>query len=130
MLWAEVPFRKRAAGSRLQVFLKANGFPFGRELDRDDKRPWTMANGVAGRTVIVPLEASFHIVCDADVVSHWVSVASEDVDDPFFDSMHARHGRTLWAGTELAEFGSVFAAGALFLQQGCALRVAETETPT
>ena len=43
---------------------------------------------VAARTVVVPLESRAQIIGDPDVVSRWVYVATNDVNDAFLDAMH------------------------------------------
>jgi hypothetical protein len=117
---AEMPFRERPTRAGLQVALETNGFSFGREFHRNNKRPWTMPDSVATRTVVMPVEATAHIVCDSDVVMRWVGVASEDVDDPFFDTMHAWLCAQAVRRTESNQFRSASAASTLFPLYGFA----------
>ena len=45
--------------------------------------------GVAGWTVVMPFETIAHAICEPNGVARWISVTAKDVDDPFFDSVHA-----------------------------------------
>ena len=38
--------------------------------------------------MVVPFESRSQIVCDPDVVSRWINVAAEDVDNAFLDAVH------------------------------------------
>ena len=89
----EVAFCKGATGARLQVFLEGHRFLLAGKLDRDCERPRPVCNSVARRPVVVPVKARSDIIGDSDVVPRRVGVASEDVDDPLFDSMHAPWSR-------------------------------------
>ena len=47
----------------------------------------------------MPLESVTHVVGDSNVVSRSVDVASNDIDDSFFDSVHATmHARAVPPG--------------------------------
>jgi hypothetical protein len=63
-----------------------------------------MRNRVATWTVVVPVKSRAHVVGDTDVVARRVGVASNDVDDPFFDSVHAPYRRMDQTSVALARF--------------------------
>ena len=57
-------------------------------------RPRTMTDRVARRPVVVPLQAFTDVVCDPHVVPGRVGITPEDVNGPFFESVHAPPGGT------------------------------------
>jgi hypothetical protein len=83
-----MPLRERAAGPGLEVPLETNGLLFRREFDRHDEGPRPMTSRMTRRAVVMPVESTPNVIRDSDVMSRCVSVASDDVDDPFPDSVH------------------------------------------
>ena len=77
----EMPLREGATRASLQVALEASYCRCVRELQRDDERPGPMVAGHASTDPVVPLEASFDVTRDADVVTIGVRAAAEDVDE-------------------------------------------------
>ena len=39
--------------------------------------------------MIVPVETITHVMCDPGVMARWIDIASNDVNDPFFNAVHA-----------------------------------------
>jgi hypothetical protein len=45
---------------------------------------------MTARTVVMPLHALAYVAGDPDIVVRWIGATSNDVDDSFFNAMHAR----------------------------------------
>ena len=84
-----MPNGKCATGSGLQVFLEADGLFLSWEFKRHHYRPRSMRQRVSARTLVVPFESCAQIIRDPDIVSRWINVAAEDVNDAFLDAVHA-----------------------------------------
>jgi len=87
---AEVPLRECTSRSGFQILLEADRGAFTCKLHRDDERPRAVRERVAGRTMVVPFESALDVVRDAHVLSRGIRVAAKDVDDAFFDAVHAQ----------------------------------------
>ena len=85
-----MPLRERAAGSGLEVTLEAERFLFSWKFDRDSDPPWSVRNGVAAWTVVVPLQPLVNVARVADVVPTRINLAAEYVHEPLSDSLHVR----------------------------------------
>ena len=87
---AEVPFCKCTSRSGFQILLEADRVAFTGKLHRDDERPWAVRARVAGRAMVVPFESALDVVRDAHVLFRGIRVTAQDVDDAFFDTVHAQ----------------------------------------
>ena len=85
----EMSFRESAARAGLQVPLEAQRLLLGREFDHDRQGPRAVFDGVAARTVVVPLQPIVDVARQADVMTLRVAVATEYIDEPLADSAHA-----------------------------------------
>ena len=85
---SEMPFRERTAGAGLEVSLKARGGGFVWKLHRNNDPPWAMLDGVARGSSVVPFEALINVACAANIVSRWIGIASQDVDESGADTAH------------------------------------------
>ena len=83
-----MPLRKHAAGARFEVALEANSLLLGGKLDRDNDPPWSVRNGVAAWTVVVPLQSLVNVSRRSDVMMRRINFASEDVNEASSDSLH------------------------------------------
>src|SRR5262249_53414937 len=83
--------RECPAGTALQVLLKPRSRMLSGEFQRHNNRPRSVGNRVSRRPVIVPFESLTHVVCQANVVTRWIDVTSQDVDNAFLNSMHANN---------------------------------------
>jgi len=62
---------------------------FGREFDHDRQGPRAVFDGVAARTVVVPLQPIVDVTRQADVMTLRVAVAAKHVYQPLADAEHA-----------------------------------------
>jgi hypothetical protein len=85
---ARMAFRKRAAGAGFEVAFEAERFLFSWKFDRDSDPPWSVRNGAAAWTVVVPLQALVNVARVADVVPTRISLAAEYVHEALSDSPH------------------------------------------
>jgi len=90
LLRVEVPFRKRTAGSGLEVLLEAHSARLVGKLERDDDTPGSITNGVSAGTAIVPVQAFVDIARDTDVVARRIAFAAQNVDEPLPGAEHRR----------------------------------------
>ncbi len=102
-----MPLGKRSTRPGLQVFLETNGFLFSAKFDRDHERPGTMIDRVSAWPVVVPRQPRVDAVRDADVMTRWVGVASQDVDGPLWYSVHAPRERTNRTTRKPSPFGRI-----------------------
>jgi hypothetical protein len=85
-----MPFGEGTAGTRLQIFLEANGVSFIPKLDRNDKRPGPVVHCITTRPAIVPIEAFVYVLSDADVMTFRICVAANDVHESLAKALHGR----------------------------------------
>jgi hypothetical protein len=83
-----VAFRKRSAGTGLQIPLESDRRPLMRELNGHDNPPWAMHDRLARWAMVVPLQSLIDIGGKADVVAIRITLAAEDVDETFADAAH------------------------------------------
>ena len=82
-------FREGSARSGLQVLLETCRLLFGWEFDHDRHGPRAVFDGVAARTVIVPLQPIVDVARQADGVTLRVAVAAKHVHKSLANSAHA-----------------------------------------
>ena len=88
----EVSLRESPARTGFQVALEAQRLSLGRECDDDHQRPRAVFDGVAGRTMVVPLQAIVDVARQANVMALGFDVAPKDVDETLADPTHASAG--------------------------------------
>ena len=69
--------------------LKTNSFAFGGKFDRNNERPRPVGDSVTAWTGVMPVQPIADVTGDPDIVARGVGVTSNDVDDPFFNAVHA-----------------------------------------
>jgi hypothetical protein len=74
-----------------------------------------MSNGVAGRTVVVPIKTIIDVLSDAHVVAPGICVTANDVNEPLSNALHAGATRTVRAAPEFLGTSQISGFGTQFL---------------
>ena len=104
----DVALREGAAGAGLEVALETQRPFLCREFDRDGQPPRTMSHGISAGSGVVPGQTSDRIAGDPDVVTRWVRLATQDVDETPFSAIHAISDRSRCATSEARRSSSDF----------------------